>query len=367
MSKIKINTEALKTGRDWVRHKVLDGNNIFRVLPPFGDEETHKNYPFRRWVVAWLVDPKTNKRMPFATPFSTSDKDSSCPVYEYTHALSEKIEKLKAAMKEKNISDSVIKDKLSPLNKILWETRTNRVFAYNVVDKAGKVGLLELKKTAHDEMKKRMLEYITENQMDPTSLNSNAKEDAGVWFNIKRSGLGKDTKYVVEFAKTAKKDADGDTVYKLDRSPLPESVVDSFENSAYDLSTIYRQKNYSELREILLYNIALLAKEVPAAIIPGFEPDAVEPDAVEPDAVEYSEYDEHDEEVKSSAKSTVSKKNVSLSLDEEDEHEDEDFEVETVKAPVAKRVSEPVIKKASKPTDDSLDDLMAFADDLLGE
>lgn len=350
MANIKINTEALKTGREWVRHKVQDGNNIFRILPPFGDAEVHKNYPFRRWVVAWLVDPKSGKRMPFATPFSSGEKDAACPVHEYTKALGDKVEKLKAALQAKGVSNDVIREKLGPLNKILWETRSNRTFAYNAVDKSGKIGLLELKKTAHDEMKKRMLEYIQERQMDPTSLNSDIKSDAGVWFNIKRSGMGKDTKYHVEFAKKGTKDADGDVVYKLDRSALPPEVVDGFDTQGYDLSTIYRLKNYEELKEILLYNIGLIAEETPAAVVAGFEPDA------SPVALVEEEIAEEEEVVAAAPKAAVG-----LALDEDD---DDDIlaEVEAAPAPVAKKAAAP---KASK--SDSLDDIMSMADDLLGD
>lgn len=344
MANIKINTEALKTGREWVRHKVQDGNNIFRILPPFGDQEVHKNYPFKRWVVAWLVDPKSGKRMPFATPFSTGEKDSACPVHEYTKALGDKIEKLKSALQAKGVDDSVIKDKLGPLNKLLWETRANRTFAYNAVDKSGKIGILELKKTAHDEMKKRMLEYIQERQMDPTSLNSDIRSDAGVWFNIKRSGAGKDTKYTVEFAKIGKKDAEGDIVYKLDRSPLPEEVVDGFETQGYDLSTVYRLKTYDQLREILLYNIGLIAAEIPAAVVPGFEPGG---------AVETLE------EVVEEApiKAVEPKAPVGLSLEEDDDDLLAEVEAPTP-APAAKKTA---------PKSDSIDDLSAMVDDILGD
>jgi hypothetical protein len=333
MANIKINVEGLKTGREWVRHKVQEGNNVYRVLPPFGDPNEHKNSPFRRWVVAWLTDPNTGKRFPFATPFSSGQKDAACPIHEYTRLLSDKIEKLKAGLQAKGRSDQEIKDALSPLNKVLWETRANRTFAYNVVDKSGKVGLLELKKTAHDEMKQRMLEYIQERQMDPTSLNSDIKSDAGVWFNIKRTGMGKDTKYSVEFAKIGQKDADGDVVYKLDRSPLPEGVAESFESQAHNLSTIYRLKSYDELKDILLYNISLIAEDIPHAVVPGFNP--------------------NEKEVKEVAEFSTSKSTVSLSLAEEENDSILDEIDETPKAKVKK--------------DMSLNEMSSLVDDILGD
>ena len=343
MADIKVNVDSLRTGREWVRHKVQKGSNVYRILPPFGDVEKHNNYPFKRWVVAWLIDPKTNKRMPFASPFSAGEE--ACPVHEYTKALAEKIDNFKSVLASKGLSASEIKEKLAPLNKIAWEIKLQKTFAYNACDKAGKVGILEIKTNAQKDMKKRMLEYITEREMDPTSLNSDLKNDAGVWFNILREGEMKDTTYSVDFNKSGVKDAEGDIVYKLDRSALPENVVDGFHKNGYDLFSVYRQKTYAELREILMYNLSLIADEVPHALVPGFELEEAPVKAVAA-VVE--------EEPVVAAKP---KAKVAISLGDDDD--DDDF----VSAPVAKKAAAPAPRKA----DASLDDLMSLADDLLGD
>ena len=43
MADIKVNTDALKPTRTWVRHKIKDGVNTYRILPPFGEE--NNGYP----------------------------------------------------------------------------------------------------------------------------------------------------------------------------------------------------------------------------------------------------------------------------------------------------------------------------------
>lgn len=333
MAKITINTESLTSGRDWVRHKIQDGSNVYRILPPFGDVEVHNNYPFRRWVVAWLIDPKLQKRMPFASPFSAGGE--ACPVHEYSKAIRDKIDARKAELKAAGVSDAKIKEELAGLNSVAWDIKLQKSFAYNACDKAGKIGLLEVKKTAHDDIKAKMMEYIKKFQMDPTSLNHDIKEDAGIWFNIKKSGSGKDTTYSADFNKKASKDEDGDTVYKNDRSALPENFEEAYQNEGYDLSKIYRQKTYEELFEILLYNIALIADEVPeAANIPGFNVGGtVEPlkKVVEEEPV---------------AKPT---KKVALALDDEDDDLD----------------AAPAPKTQAKVS--SHEDTLALAESILGE
>ena len=176
--------------------------------------------------------------------------------------------------------------------------------------------------------------------MDPTSVNSDTKEDAGIWFNIKKFGSGKDTEYKVDFNKKSLKDEDGDTVYKNDRSAIPDSeeFEELYAAQGYDLSKIYRQKTYDQLKEILLYNIALVAKEVPeAANIPGFEVG----DNVEPLNTTVIDDDEEP--------TSKPLKKVALALGDDDEEEE---------TPIAK------LKSTKKP---SHEDTMALADSILGD
>ena len=45
-NKIKINLDSLKTRREWRRHKVKDGHNVFRILPPFGEKSN--GFPYKK-------------------------------------------------------------------------------------------------------------------------------------------------------------------------------------------------------------------------------------------------------------------------------------------------------------------------------
>lgn len=269
MGNITINTKSLKTSREWKRHKVQDGSNVYRILPPFGDVEVHNNYPYRKWSIAWLVDPQRGSRMPFATPLT--DGEEKCPVKEYQDALKNHIENKKAMLKAEGMSDADIKETLKPLHDVQWNIKVQHVYAYNACDKSGNIGLLEIKSTAHKAMKKKMMEYIEKYGQDPTSLNSDLKEDSGVWFNITKEGSGKQTEYNVEFAKTQFKDADGDLVYKVDRTALPEQVVTGYGEQGYDLNSIYRRKSYDDLKQVLVHNLGLIAEDCPEAVLPGFE------------------------------------------------------------------------------------------------
>jgi hypothetical protein len=259
-NKIKINLDSLKSRREWKRHKVKDGSNLFRILPPFG--ESSNGYPYRKWQIIWgLSDPETGRMRPFASSM-TSEKQ--CPVTEYVAQLKKKAETLKSQLQAAGTSEEDIKDRLSSLNKLISDLSPKTVYIYNAVDKSGEVGLLELKSTAHKKMKTEMNKYVQDYNQDPTSLNS-ADDDSGVWFNITRQGLGRDTEYDVEKSQIKTKNAQGRISFEDDRSPIPESVVDNYANLGYDLSGVYQVKSYDELKEVLDANMDSIVESCPDA------------------------------------------------------------------------------------------------------
>ena len=155
-NKIKINMDSLKTRREWKRHKVKDGNNIFRILPPFGDSSN--GYPYRKWQIIWgLKDPESGRQRPFASSMTSEKK---CPVTEYVQELKKKAETLKSQLLASGVSEEDSKVRLGALNKLISDLNPKTVYIYNAADRAGDVGLLELKSTAQKKMKAEMSSYI---------------------------------------------------------------------------------------------------------------------------------------------------------------------------------------------------------------
>jgi hypothetical protein len=258
MSSIKINLDSLnpKSFKKTVRHKVQDGSNIFRFLPPFGKESD--GYPYRKWNVVWgLIDPNSGRARPFA---SSSTYEGRCPIYDYLDLLKTKV----ATMT--NPADEA---KVEALNKFISDLRPKTAYAYNASDKSGQIGVLELKATAHKKVISLMDKYIKDYNQDPTSLNSEPT-DSGVWFNISKVGKGFDTSYDASKNQIMAKDASGVPVYKDDRSPLADSIVHNFDSLGYDLNNLYQKLTYEELKDILVANLVNAAQNIPELLVPGF-------------------------------------------------------------------------------------------------
>lgn len=269
MADIKVNMDSLKPTRQWVRHKVLEGENVYRILPPFGDN--NNGYPYKKWNLIWgLKDPQRGNVKPYQSSLAT---EKACPVVEFVNGLKALAderalmvtEQLKAkGVVDKPKVDQYIKTANKEINKLISDMRPKTIFLYNASNQSGSIGILEVKKTAHDELKTLMNKYIKQYNQDPTSLGS-AADDSGVWFNFIRTGKGFDTKYKVEKKQATTKTADGQIAFVDDRTPLAENVVQNYEEQAYDIHNLYTINTYDELRGILIANLGEILTQCPDA------------------------------------------------------------------------------------------------------
>ena len=267
MATIAINMDSLnpKSFKKTVRHKVKDGLNTFRFLPPFGEESN--GYPYRKWNIIWgLIDPNSGRARPFA---SSSTYEGQCPVFDYLELLKGKLEGEKIAMLAKGSSEDDFNAKFKAINDFISGIRPKTVFAYNASDKSGTVGVLELKTTAHKDVLKVMNQYIKDYNQDPTSLGGEI-QDSGLWMNVTREGEGFKTTYGAAKNQIMVKNAQGIPQYQDDRTPLAENISASYESLAYDLNSIYQKLTYDELKEILVANIIHSAETMPELLVEGF-------------------------------------------------------------------------------------------------
>ena len=353
---MKVNMNAFNERKEIKRHKINDGDNLFRILPPYGEEAD--GYPYRRWVIAWLADPETGRNRPYASPWSFNEKE--CPVGEYAKALQDKREVLEKKLASRDLSKEEIKEKLKPLSEILWKIKPKASFFYNAVNKSGEVGILELKKSAHDSLKKAMKEYIADYNQDPTSLNSDA-EDSGVWFKIKKTGQGMNTEYSVEKSQVKVKDSNtGKLSFQDDQSELPASVVENYEDLGNDLFKLYRQVSYNDLRDVLLFNLS----QYHAAFVKEYGQQGADLIKVEGFDFESSDVLE-DEEVQVSKPATKpSAKPASKPMPKFSDDEDDEDEAPPPRSTSKTQTVQQARPVSKKPVDE---DLFDMADDLLND
>ena len=262
---LRINPDAMRTGREVVRHKIGYGTSVFRMLPP---TENSNGYPYKKWMITWgLLDPVKGTKRPYASSFLDEGR---CPVREYYLLVLKKLEDTEAEMKAQGMSDDDIKLELKDFIALVRNLRLKTVYSYNSADQSGKVGLLEAIPTVQKQIKKIMGEYYSEFGQDPTSLN-NDPEDSGIWFKIEKTGQLLNTEYFVSKNQKAERLPDGRKVSVDDNTALPKDIVTNYDKLAYDLNECYQRLTYDELRAVLMSNIARWANDVPEMVVEGFD------------------------------------------------------------------------------------------------
>ncbi len=272
------------------------------------------------------------------------------PVVEFVDGLKVRLDEMEGTLKGRGMDDKSVQKhpKFARLAQFVRDISPKTTYLYNAADKSGTIGLLELKSTAHKDMKEKMNKYIRDYNQDPTSLNS-ADDDSGVWFDVTRTGEGFATEYAVNVVQTTVK-VNGKIMKEDDRSPLPDSVVQNFDNLAYDLSSVYKANSYDDLNEVLQANLDTFYKVCPEAdLTVPVDLDAEDEDAVEAAAPAVAAKAATMKVVPATPAAKSGKAPVGLKLQDED---DED-------APAPKAVT----KKAQQAMDD--DEFMAQADAIL--
>lgn len=222
---------ASATRREIKRFKVTEGSHMYRILPPFGTD--HQKRASRQIQLHWGYETSDGKKRPLVCSYTS---EGSCPICIKVKSLEEELK----TMKDSGADEEEIKE----LEQVISARRVKRSFLLNAANKEGEVGVLEIPKTAHDQLLDLMREQITKFAKNPTSLKD------GVWFLFTRSGKGFKTEYKVSVNKAIVK-VDGEDLERVDRTPLAPSIIDGYESLAYDIHSMYKPQASEDLARIV--------------------------------------------------------------------------------------------------------------------
>ena len=236
------------TGRKIVNHKMKEGDNIFRILPPFGTN--HNGLLYADVTLHWFMDPTGRKR-----PLVCSrDAERYCPVcaeaselYNRKQALVKEFADDQGRVNFKALPRE-ISEKYKAINEDYNKLRGQRGFYYNALDLSGTVGVLKLSKNTAEKLGTKVKEALQKYGIKCTSLAD------GILFNIKKTKTGPrdmDVEYDVDYFMTPKKKEDGSISLEFQRGSVSDNIKENFETLAYDLHTMYPARTSVELKRAL--------------------------------------------------------------------------------------------------------------------
>lgn len=229
----ELNLDGMASGnrREIKRFKVTEGSHLYRILPPFGTD--HQKRASRQIQLHWGYTTSDGKKRPLVCSYQ---HEGSCPICIKVKSMEEDLKALK--------DSGADEDEIKELEQTISARRVKRSFLLNAANKEGEVGVLEISKTAHDQLLDLMREQITKFAKNPTSLKD------GVWFLFTRSGKGFKTEYKVAVNKAIVK-VDGEDLERVDRAALAPSIIEDYESLAYDIHAMYKPQSSADLARIV--------------------------------------------------------------------------------------------------------------------
>lgn len=222
-------------GENTIVREKIKGIQHYKILPPFGTD--HGGSLSAQYTLHWGFMGENGKAKPVTCSYK---HERFCPVCDRVKEAEDKLKRLKDTGGPEAEQEA--------LTQYIKDFKRKNSFLYNAVTIDGRVVLLELTWTAHDELRKKIKEAVVDKSIDPCAL------DAGLWFTFKREGKGfLDTTYKVDFKKISVK-VDGEDLEKLDKTPMGvdlqvriKAQLAGGKGPMIDLHALYEQHTAADL------------------------------------------------------------------------------------------------------------------------
>ena len=234
--------------------KIVDGDNVYRILPPMGDL-ADKGIWAKYYAVVWGYKNSQGKNKPFVDP---SEKNRSNGMLEHVSAALDRRLKLEE-QKEKMKKAGATKEQLDKMNEILMQFNIEKKFYVNAVNLKGEIGLLKVGYKVHQALtgdkqkgEKGLIDRLLDKGIDPIS-----SLDNGRFFNFHRQGKGLSTTYTVTVYQE-NVEVQGEIYQKDKVSVIDDVLIGRLEKEAFNLATLYPSPSLAEVERIV--------KEGPTAV-----------------------------------------------------------------------------------------------------
>ena len=226
------------------RFKIVDGDNIYRILPPMGSLAKAGRWS-QYWSVVWGYTNAQNKSVPFSDCRVTNFRTKMVEVESDAYLKAERIKAMLAGMKEAiKRGEQVNEKEMERAEKLVEKYNIDNKHYINAVNLKCEIGLLKIgakaKQLIEEEIKKLMSKGI-----DPLSI------DNGRYFNIFRSGKGFNTVYQVTIYKEQRQMENGEIAEFAKVHKMDEAFISRLESEAFDLGTLYSRPTPEQVSRIV--------------------------------------------------------------------------------------------------------------------
>jgi len=236
------------------RFKIVDGDNIYRILPPMGNLADLGHYS-KYYRVVWGYKGSDGKLRPFVSPFEKNFKTQMVEVDCAAIRRNERLkEELKAATDQASTLAKIGKavpleltNKLKQLSEMVGRKGRYNIDAkhhLNAYSRDGKIGLLKIGARAFKALK-TVFKSLESQGVDALGVEN------GRFLNLHRSGTGLDTAYAISEVKEQVNVEGIGLVDKAMPHTLDENIINRLANEAFKLDELYPTPTSEEVARIV--------------------------------------------------------------------------------------------------------------------
>jgi hypothetical protein len=224
-----------------------DGDNVYRVLPPFGSLASKGKY-IQYYSVVWGYKDSQGKNTPFSdyrvVNFKTKMVEVESPAYLRSKKLESTYDMVAKKSKEEGGKNPETQKLLADLAEQKKQFNLENKYFLNVMNLQGEVGLLKIGAKAKEQLV-NLIKKLDSEGVDATSL------DNGRFFNFNRMGKNRETQYTVSVYKEKIQTEQFGLIEKDKVSKITEAEASRIAKEAFDLGTLYTVPTTEQLDRIV--------------------------------------------------------------------------------------------------------------------
>lgn len=225
-----------KYGSGKTTFKIVDGDNVYRILPPMG--KLAKSGKWNQYYrVEWGFKNSAGRNRPFQDVRDVNFQTKMVNVESAAHLQREALAARKTelvGLLRKDPTNAALKQQVTEVSEDIKRYNLDAKYYVNAIALDGKIGLLKLGSRAFKALKAE-IDTLRKSGVDPLSI------DDGRFFNFRRTnetGNFQDTAYQVTVYKE-QVTVGGETYEKAKKHVIDQSIIDRLSDEAFELSGMY--------------------------------------------------------------------------------------------------------------------------------
>lgn len=226
--------------------KLEEGDNVYRILPPLGSL-AEKGIWFKYYAIEWGYKNSEGKTKLFQDPRVVNRETGMVEVESAAHLRREALKKKFSEVTEAFKAGKASKEDVVEARNMTMKYNLEKKYHVNAVNLKGEIGLLKIGYKAMKSLEAQ-IKKLRDEGIDALGMEN------GIYFNIERSGKGRDTLYqVTVYTEKVEANVNGETqlIDRRKTHTMDDAFIARLDDEAFELDNMYPAPTAEEVEQIV--------------------------------------------------------------------------------------------------------------------